>query len=791
MKFSKLTLFIGIFFSMCNIFAQKPMLPLELKVGTPRYISSPDNKWIKSHESWQEYVMYQIKNNNFGNFTQTVWTAYSDRESNRTYTAPGGATSSAAEYKKLGFMQKVYIAEIKNGYAHIFEDDYTPVYPKINQTAKSLGWISVDNLLLWEKCPMNENNIFQKALVVGDPAKSTNLKQNPPFIKAPSKLGTSEFTAKSLDILFIMKKIGDYYLLSKEMNIRSRAHEVYGWLSNEYITFWDQRLCIEPTSISENVNYYKNNNYYPSIYKEVSGANSFHQENATGKPFWKYVQLSTERRSARVMRSPILSKYSNDVYKVAAYESLSGESENLMGDMIDNIEQAKEAGKTVNVIFVIAATSTMKNYYQPVAHALEDVMNRSFDINKVKAGVVLYKTPTDGDEEIQYQKCGDIRTAINFINKATAYSKGKTDYASVYKGLETALDTRKMSYQSEHSNFIILIGDAANEQKADAVHTISQKMKENRINFLAFQVNNVSGNKAYDYFALNVGDIVQKTADLRTPKIDGKKDYEFKRQKNRMYLTERVNKDRSDINTLIFSGYLYADAGKSENIEGLKKLLIENVAEYIKSVEDRIVFVSKSESGVVVDEVALREILMDLDWKTADINTYIEELKKGGVTKLTGYAPIKVKSAGNKQIFDFMLFFTIDELENLVSSLKQLNRSNTNDRKAYQDALITMGMAILGQMTKEDILEMSMEDMVNQIYGVPIELKSCGEVKIMDIITPDRVSDRKLQEIKEQFNVKLDDLERIKNNSKYSGRFITNGVTYLWVPLSAMPGYCQ
>ena len=794
MKRSKVALSIGLFMFCATLFAQTPTLPAELKVGTPQYISSPDNKWAKSYDSWQDFVMEKIKNGDFGATTQTVWTAYSDRESNRTYTAAGGAATNAAQHTTLAFMQKVYIAEIRNGYAHVFEDGYTIRYPKINSTAKSLGWISVDNLLLWDKCPLNQNNIYQKALVVGDPKKSTDIQQNPPYIKAPSKTGGSDINARNLDILFIMKKTGDFYLLSKEMSIKSKPYEVYGWLNDVYITFWDQRLCIEPTTNSDNVAFYKSQNLFPSIYKEEFGASSFYTQNATGTPFWKYDKLSsTERMSPYIMRSPLLSGYGNEIFKVATYSSLNAERANLTGDMIEDVELVKESEKTVNVIFVIAATASMKKHYSSVALALDDVMRRSWDINNVKAGVVLYRSAADGEDEIEYLKCGNMSSAMSFVNDHTGdlYSKGSTAYASLYKGLETALDTKKMAYQSTQSNFIILIGDTGNEGKADATMTISQKMKENRINFLAFQVDNIDGLKPYSDFVVQVGEIAKTTADLRTPMINGQRDVEFKLRKKRLYLTERINAERADINTLIFSGYLFADAGKTESITGLKDLLTTNVVEYINRVEEKVEFVSKSESGVMVDEVAFREILIDYGWNTANINAYFADLKKGGVTKLIGFAPMKIKTAGDKQIFDFMLFFSQDELDNLVKELKKLqSSSNISNRKAFQDAIITMGQAILGQMTKEDIQEMSIDEMVNQIYGVPIKLKSCG-INIEDIIDANKVPNTQLLDIIDQFNIKLDALERIKNTSSYPGKFTTNGITYIWVPLGDMPGYCR
>jgi len=350
-----------------------------------------------------------------------------------------------------------------------------------------------------------------------------------------------------------------------------------------------------------------------------------------------------------------------------------------------------------------------------------------------------------------------------------------------------------MAYQKDQSNFIILIGDAGNQAQADATDKISKKMQENKINFLAFQVNNVAGNKAYTDFAEQVGEIAKNTASLRTPTVNGKKDYDFKLKKNRLYLTERIEKNSSNINALIFSGYKFADVGKPESMEELKRLVNTNIVEYINKVEETIEFLARAESMIAnaVEEGALREILIDYGWNTERINSYIKDLKAGGVAKISGFAPMKIKSAGDKRIFDFMLFFSLEELDFLVRNLKELQSvSNVSNRKAFQDAMLNMGQAILGQMTKEDILEMNIDQMVSQIYGVPIKLKSCG-VKIEDIISPIKVSDNQLREVIDQFNVKLNSLERIKNSSTYPGKFKTNGITYIWVPLSDMPGYCQ
>lgn len=59
----------------------------------------------------------------------------------------------------------------------------------------------------------------------------------------------------------------------------------------------------------------------------------------------------------------------------------------------------------------------------------------------------------------------------------------------------------------------------------------------------------------------------------------------------------------------------------------------------------------------------------------------------------------------------------------------------------------------------------------------------------MDIIDRRKISDAQLQDYINDFNTKRRGLENIANNS-YNGKFKSNEIVYLWIPLTNMPGYC-
>jgi len=793
---NKYTLFVSVCLLICGLSsAQK--LPKQCKVSIPEYIANTGNvqpDWAIS-QKWQDWVVAKIKSNDFGKPNTIVWKVYSDRANNKAYTEPNASSSVLST---LGFMQQLNVADIQNGFALVYKSFYAGL--EIAKDAQCFGWIPVDNLLLWEECPQTHSKIYQKALVVHDPAKHGSIaEKNPPFYWGPDKKAevNPNQRAKDLEIFFVMKtaEFGDskFYLLSRSMLIGGNEQTVYGWMPEEYITEWNQRLLIEPTHVSANVEYYKSKNIYPTIFYDLDDARQLWTNEVTQNPLWQYRDFNTKRMHEYAMRFPILAKgeIAADIYSVASISSIS--SQKIDPEFLKRIELLRQAKDNINVIFVIDATSSMKSFFPSVANALSTIMKGDFKY-PMKTGVVLYKNYNDRDK-VTYKKLTEkIDEVSSFValNQQTIANSETDDYAAMFPGLQTALDTRAMGYESDQTNFIILIGDAANNRTdpdgvtwQENVAKLSQKMFDNRINFLAYQVNH-AGSTAYDDFAIQIGKLQKGLADKVKDKI-GSGDLEYKLQTNRLYVLARTgNSDELPV----YDSYKYADSGQSEATDELQQLIIDNISKFqnfvfnqLSVLEANNATTSAGGTGSLIEQ-KLAEVLRLYGWNETDINQYIAYLKDGGFTKFIGYATVKTNNSPYK-LFDFVLFFSQNELEELIQQLNKINESYVvSDAKAFQDVIIRMGQAMLGQFSEDEIRKMDMDKLLGQIYGIPVPMNLCG----LDIIKIPNMDKDALKDYITVFKNKLEQLKQINANSNYDGRFQRNGITYYWIPMDNMPG---
>jgi hypothetical protein len=794
---NKFTLFAFIYLLICGL-SSAQQLPKQCKVWVPEYIANTNKiqpDWTKS-QKWQDWAVAKIKSNDFGKTNTLVWKVYSDRANNKTYTEPN---TSSAVHSTLAFMEQLNVAEIRNGFALAYKSYYAG--QEISKEAQCFGWIPVDNLLLWEECPLTHSKIYQKALVVHDPTKHGSIaEKNPPFFLEPDKKAETNANqrAKDLEIYFVMKTVDvdniKYYLLSRSMLIGNNTQTVYGWMPEEYITEWNQRLLVEPTHESKTVDYYTSKNIYPTIFYEMDDARQLWTNEVMQNPLWLYHDFSAKRMHQFTMRNPILTKgeIASDIYSVASISSMS--SQKIDPEFMRRIELLKQAKDNINVIFVIDASSSMKSYFQSVANALSTIMKGDFKY-QMKTGVVLYKNYSASDN-ITYKKLTNkIDEVSSFValNQETIGTSGADDYTAMFLGLETALDTRKMGYESAQTNFIILIGNAGNRRTdpngitwQDNVMKLSQKMFDNKINFLAYQVNN-AGSTAYDDFAIQTGKLQKELANKyqNTIKTDV---LEYKLQTNRLYVLAR----KGSSNELpVYDSYKYASSGQSETMEELQNLIISNISDFQNFVFKQLTqleanYATTTEGAGYLVEQKLTEILRLYSWSETDINKYISYLKDGGATKFIGYAPIRTNnSPAQYQLFDYVLFFSQNELEELIQQLSKINSSEAvSDAKAFQDAIVKMGQAMLGQFNEDEIRNMDMDKLLGQIYGIPVPLNLCG----LDIKKIPNMDKEDLKDYITVFKNKLDQLKRINAQSDYDGRFLRNGITYYWIPMENMPG---
>ena len=467
---------------------------------------------IGKGQEWQTWCEEKLKTDGIGQNTGTVWIVRSDRDNNPTYSSPSLSNPTG---KTLKFGDQLYVAKYENGFAYVFSTPKTvapntPIPPSSN----FMGWVPISNLLLWENCPKNRSQIARKALVVYDPAGSSSNDEGPVeeprFFNAPgTDASISNYKANSLDVLFVLKKVEiekkTYYLLSTQNTIRGRA-DLKGWLPSEYVTPWDHRLALEPTSIPSIVNNFKSKGLKPVAYSRLENAVTFFNNATIGNPLYKYDNFSSERMDPYVMRMPIIdSTPYKQINKIAVTQALSEAGKPTGGRGYElsraetqrTISELHEKQKNINIVFVVDAGRSLNNFYPHLANAIKAVGGNNFFNNpeissSINIGLVTYGNASD---EIEYYKLShDVQPLVSKIN-GIEVTEVDTGSRALFLGLETALDCRKMNYSPDHSNFIILIGNTCNSNTdangrhwTEACTRIADKMFDNRINFLAYQI---------------------------------------------------------------------------------------------------------------------------------------------------------------------------------------------------------------------------------------------------------------------------------------------------------------
>lgn len=819
MKKIILTLFLIIFILPLN--SQDLFRIDKFEAWQPNYIKNANGspEGIRTDQSWQKWCETRIKNGDLGTSTKNIWYANSDRDDNYTYKTPAYNERTNI---KLSFGERVIIAKIQDGFALVFKDATANNFNKsINKSARFLGWVPIENLLLWQQCPKSRSQIYNKALVVWDAASSDagfKAQTNPPYIFNPSNpQKVSGREAKDLDILYIMKKVvvdqHTYYLLSNDPICRDVSTMLYGWLPQEYITEWDQRLTLEPSHSTGTVMYYKDKGLKPVSFSDLSDAEYYYNNGlndparAMGKAVYQHSDFTATPLAPEIMRLPIVDKTNNDhIFKVATMTSLSGDKGDgfikKKAELQREIEELTTRQNNINVIFVIDATSSMRNYYQSVANALKRVMTNEFFVNpemgsKIRFGVVLYRDYLDHKKlgGVETKKLtNDLNDIANYLINVKVGSEDRDDWEAMFEGLKTSLDCNKMGYRPDQSNFIILIGDAGNhpilngKDMKPEEKEIANLMFKNKINFMAYQVNN-KGREEYDEFQYQIGSIQSHLT----------KQYEELSQTHmkKVHLTNNFYKfvredNRDDLPIHILCKFV--NQHESESAQELTERTVSLVRDFYNRTTSRISFLRNSiEGGYKItnpaDEAKLREALRYAEgFDENKINSTIRFLKDGGVAKLITYAPEKFRNA-DFNVYEYVLFFSQNEIDEIIRRLAKVDANRQNGAKAYQEAIVDLGKAMLGEFSETEIRSMDLNEMMSLIYGLPIKVKTTGgAIDKIIYLDEDRIND-----IIREFNRKYQELRYIVDNGKDDKgavrKFTKNGNNFYWIPYLNLPGF--
>lgn len=791
----------------------------------PKYIREPNGNptGITDNMDWQQWCEAKVRKGDLGENTSSVWIVYSDRENNATYTS---SSLTSPTGKKLTMGQELYVAKVENGAALVFSTNRSLKWPKIDvKKVTYYGWISIDKLLLWRDCPKSKNQIYRKAFVVYDPSQAdgSSIPKDPKFFTAPSEQASiSSFDAKSLDILFIMKfvKVGNqgYYLLSSQAQMTSVGSDLYGWLPSTYVTPWDQRLALEPATDRTTINIYKNHNLKPAAYSRMEEAERYFNKEQMGNPIYKYEAFGTiKRMNPRIMRQPILERTDNSfIYKVAVTTSMDttgkkrGGGQGYLEDRAENqanIDDLTKRQKNINIIFVVDATTSMDvQFVEGVVNALKNIKEQKFFSEKgstsIRIGVVPYRDVKRTVDNYQPLTNEMDKVIAYFSDLGKKLTDGKGKHVAMFDGLEVALDCKKMGYDPSHSNYIILLGVAGDQledkfgnQWRDRCENIATKMAGSTINFMAYQIRN-DGSNLHDEYLREVQKIQKTLTSKYIEKI--KTPMEYKKQAGNEYKLMMSSSSKNDY-IPIYSTNNYASKHGALSASIITPEIFDHVEEIHNIITNKIAkFNRLAEGGYRIqddaEESAIRAELIlawgDTPQARAKIESTIRYMKMGGVAKFETYSPAmtqQIKERNGLSIYQYVLFFSGEELSELIRKLDNLVTKRSGDiRKNYQEAVIGMAQAMLGEFSSSQISNMDINELMNKIYGIPVTVSTVGGFSIKEILEMD---EGKIKDYMRDFSNKLEELRMINAGDDPESRFEKNGKYFYWIPMDKMPGF--
>lgn len=786
MSIKKLLLMAWASIAMC---AAAQTLPEQCEVYRPSMLSSM---------SLQLKDLEKVAGGNYGQTgsTNEYWTVYSDRSDNSIYA---DASTSAQQVGKLTLNQEVRIAKIKNGFALVYEEKRTDIsYPAISRDARCRGWVPMSNLLLWDICPSDEFGIFRKALFVvnAETGKTEGLRQ---IFENPNSNTNGRAIESGAFFHYIMKEVGNgnnkRFLMAKYHKIGDGSYSnqvLEGWVTENNFIRWNQRACLEPNWNTATVMEFKGAHKTANLYGD-KGLSSVAQSWEFGENPNKVDQESTKfRMMPASMRYPILDpdagmERDGNICKVTAIGTTDGQKDmvSLQKQVANaaNIQEGeRESINRINLIFVIAGTTSMKSYFENIAREVKEQVGKRFGDKDVRVGVVIYRSKADGAAAIEtykMQRPGDagLQKFLLSVGANGATSNKTTLDAALYKGLLTALDTKAMGYSAKQSNFVFVIGETGNDPNDKTITSkqIVDLAKKSYASIFSIQAVNFKS-AAYENFTDQMEDICRLTMES------------LYRKKVQWSPTAIGNFAQPEKPHLAMSFVAWASLGNPFSNAELSKCFTMAYDYAIKANEVQKEIV---ENGA--QDNPIREEFLKTKYGSAD--DYAAVKKSGMMVGYTGY--VKQKDESGKEFWQTVVFLSADELAELNKKLEKLRKKIEDDRyddaarKAYVDAVTALVKSFQGQSTATNFDELDTDAITRVIAGLnkktPIlrDTQSGGKYTLGQIKNSNACPNNEFRNILINMRQKIDRLSKIAVDYPYS--FKQNGQTYYWIPITEFP----
>lgn len=777
-------------------------------INKPVEYTRPDGKLLESHES-------KIPKKG------DLWTVFSDRNDNTVYDSPNGTNETG----KINFGEMFYVTGVKG--------EYLELYNMVDGKPKGkVGWIHQSKVLLWNNAIRNKGFTIKLLAMIQDASILKSREKLEKYLSRENEGSVfcynrpaheAQFMSKTklglFQLMYKFKEENNMYLVGVDARFTSYStFNIIGWVPKEVVTEWDSRLTIEPNYSANAKTERDLKNVSMPVFREENktDATAFAKE---GSPARKEAIYGTKKEYnatlAEEMRMPLLDGTKGFDTKSSLYHvgyispffrknKNSGSEGDFEARGLDSLkrtlDQAMDRERQVNFVFLVDGSTVMKPVMEEVKRAIQQIkLDLDSDVKKefdFKFGSVVYRANADkscGSEPItRFDFAKDPTKVIEFIDEQITQkncSEFKPNQGSfLRKGLSEAFSMFERNKMQKQSNYVILIGSAADEtDESDDLDKIASTYAKCGVNLFAYQY--MYGNHwVYENFYSDLVDMINKAQTEMASMIRSKRTFEkVKFVSNDLNYMRRFVSDTSISGFIRFAEVCGPSGGKSLNgqyfLEDMNNLVARITDFHISNIK---IITQKINALITPDNKGDDGIDAAILFNYRDIPNLDEILDffsgTGFQYVAPGWAPKSHKEL-REDLFLRTLFFTQDELVTLKSDLKRFSTGDDNPsvfREQAYDAMKALASNYIGESTTNT--QISGKQLFDAFVGVsPSALNIFSQIEDIEDIKNARKFDvpsiKKLQQSARKW---LEDLECVDNNKEYQWK--RGKVVYYWVP---------
>lgn len=759
---------------------QAPKLPEKVKVKLPKILDGTELPKLEEDLFPQFSTSKNCKWGQDRTVEQT-WVVYSDRNNNQTYSTPEGTNKLTT----LSFGEEVCIAEIRGDMALVYTDNRHN-YPKIPSYAKPKGWISLEKLLLWKKCPTDTRGVQMKGIIA---INLNNMQKGSTFneklYKNPEELNKSDKLNMDMNFYYIMKETPDKEFALLCTGAQFSQTTLYGWVHKTAYTLWNQRTCLEP-------------NWNKKFVEEHRGDKTYtYDDDARSKIVteWKFGNTNGEtgidkyRMNQNLLRFPVLGQVnrSNNMILCTSFADRTGNINTGNGFVSINgkVNSVGQNMLQMNIILAIEATTEMRKFMSAIQGALSKCKEYAAQGLKVRVGLVFYRDlVSDISQSDIMPLCNyDDPQLLGKLQTGSANTRlvGERN-VSLCQAIETAVMGSTMGFTKKQSNMLLVIGYHGTSEKEWKGDHLQSLLKENNIQLASIQVMRSAIGSSCRYHNL-LTDLIKKNIEGQYNAIAAKAKFK-PAPDNDGYI---YVSSRKEGNPLFASVRFNSMQDQELKPDVLSSLIKSTINGFSKSIID----------AITIYEEGLKDIGFYEEFMIAKLGKKSFEAWKQvkAISAYAGYA--QIKDLGESDNWRAILYLSSDELKGLIQQLETVNRAfenKENDRNVFVNAMRELLRRQLGGSISDKVIQdMTPDELESAIYGIvniPSENMRFTKHSLKDLMNRKAVSDEEYFDMLDNFSKKLKKLRGYLRDYKYClevGDEHGAKMRYYWIPLEDLP----